>query len=208
MDGRAEFREASQPCRTDKKPVLDINPKPSLSEHTLFWFTRDRAKYSHHHLLSFGCFFLFFGFFFFSFSQNLSLLCANAHTFLSLDICGVGPCGPVTCREPGCSLPSPAFLALGLWPQGLTVWPPAPLSQRGTSSGARLWQVVYLSQGYWQRSYRWNSICLGTDVCLRGRRLISLLCLTFQKPLLPPLLLPQALLYPPEPLLPCCRRWA
>ena len=196
MHGRAEFREVTQPCRTDKKPVLDINPKTSLSEHTLFWFTRDRAKYSHHHLLSFVCFFFFFSL---SLSQNLSLICA---------ICGVGPCGPVTCREPGCSLPSPAFLALGLWPQGLTVWPRAPLSQRGTSSGARLWQVVYLSQGYWQRSYRWNSICLGTDVCLRGRRLISLLCLTFQKPLLPPLLLPQSLLPPPEPLLPFCQRWA
>lgn len=84
MDGRAEFREASQPCRTDKKPVLDINPKPSLSEHTLFWFTRDRAKYSHHHLLSFGCFFSVFWFFFFFFlTEPLPSLCQRSHLSLS-----------------------------------------------------------------------------------------------------------------------------
>lgn len=104
MHGRAEFREVTQSCRTDKKPVLDINPKTSLSEHTLFWFTRDRAKYSHHHLLSFGCFFFLF---FLSFSQNLSLLYANAHTFLSLDICGVGPCGPSPAGSPAAPCPPP-----------------------------------------------------------------------------------------------------
>lgn len=157
MDGRAEFREASQPCRSDKQSqFLDINPKPSLSEHTLFWFTRDRAKHSHHHLLSFGCFFvLFFGFF--SFSQNLSRLCANAHTFLSWHLWRWA-LWPRHLQGARLLLALPVFLALGLWPQGLTSLAPSTTFSVGTPSGGRLWQVVYLSQGYWQRSwYRWNS---------------------------------------------------
>ena len=181
MDGRAEFREVTQPCRTDKKPVLDINPKTSLSEPTLFWFRRDRAKYSHHHLRAFGCIFYFL---FFFLTEPPPSLCQRSHLSLSASA-ALGPAAPSPARSPAAPCPPPPSSP---WvsdrrADGLA---PAPLSQRGTSSGARLRQVVYLSQGYWQRSYRWNSICLGTDVCLRGRRPISPLSLAFQKPLLPP----------------------
>lgn len=80
--------EASQPCRSDKKPVLDINPKP-CSQNTPYFDSQDRAKYSHH-LLSFGCFCFVFWVFFLSHRTSPSL-CQRSH--LSLLTSGVGPCG-------------------------------------------------------------------------------------------------------------------
>lgn len=162
MDGRAELK-ASQPCRTDKKPVLDINPKPSLRTH-LFWFTRDRAKYSHHHLLLWLFLFCFLGFFL---SHRTSPVSVPTLTpFSLLTSVALGPVAPSP-AGPGCSLPSPPSSP---WVSDRRGWQSGPqhhFLSRALPPAGGSWQVVYLSQGYWQRSYRWNSICLGTDVCLR-----------------------------------------
>ena len=105
MHGRAEFREVTQPCRTDKKPVLDINPKTSLSEHTLFWFTRDRAKYSHHHLLSFGCFFFFF--FLFLSHRTSPFSVPTLTPFSLLTSVALGPVAPSPAGSPAAPCPPP-----------------------------------------------------------------------------------------------------
>ena len=124
-DGKAESREATQPCRTERQEVQDINPNPH-SPNTPDFDTKDRAKLSHHHLLSFAVFF------FLSFSQNLCpLMCQRSHTSPPWHLWHWPPglLSPARCQA--ASFPSPAFLALGLRPQGLRVWPPSTTFSAG-----------------------------------------------------------------------------
>lgn len=192
MDGEIESREVTPPCRADKQQVQDINPNLyPQNTHVM----GDRAI--NVYLGTFSLLAVFFFFLSLFLTEPLPLS-SNAHTFLSLDICSIGPCDS----------PSPALCLGGLFPL-LRLPPPGSLTA-GADSLAR--QATF-SEGHFLLQAAGAS-CLSlarivTEIAsvglyLSGRRrlplchcVVSLLGLTFHKPSssFPPC--------PPSPSFPC-----
>lgn len=100
MDGKAESREVTQPCRTDKKLVQDINPNFSLKIHPILIQETELNI----HTTSFSRFAVFF---FFFLTEALSSHVPTLTHFSLMTSVALGPVTPVTCSEPGCLLPLP-----------------------------------------------------------------------------------------------------
>lgn len=171
--------------------MLKISILP-LKIHPMWYITGHRARCAGRHLFSLCvCVFSLF-------SQTLYPSRANAHTFLCLDICGPEACDSCHLRCAGPGSRPPPFLT-GASDRRGCAWPLLTAFSEGTSS-CRCSATLFISRRERGRDGIWNSICLGTDVCL-GPRVVSPRGLTLSSSSsLPPT--------PRQPLLPFGRKSA
>lgn len=117
--------------------------------------------------------------------------------FSALTSVALRPVTPVTCAVQGQAPALPPILA-GASDRRGCAWPLLTAFSEGTSS-CRCSATLFISRRERGRDGIWNSICLGTDVCL-GPRVVSPRGLTLSSSSSSP--------HPPQPLLPLGRRSA